>query len=311
MSSCFSNSSVSVADTSCSNYPTNSCISSSSNMSQSIHNTVTYVYKIILTTAKELQVEVSWNKCQMNQGLNITFNNSSTPAFKLNTNSRIFGRLKGWRIVESNSNFKIEVFWDLSISKYQSSPEPVEGYYVIIMVDSEIGLVLGDLANEATKRKLEKGTKKAKFSLMVRRDYCSGNTLYTTRTNFSKNGAQHEITIRCCGGAAEEWLENPYFTICIDKKEVIKVERLKWNFRGNDGICVEGVVIDVLWDVNEWLMNPYSGCAIFMFRRRNGMELDGIIRVESDEEDMVLFKEQIHDMEGEFFSLLIYACKSL
>ncbi|CAM8878929.1 unnamed protein product [Rhodiola kirilowii] len=303
MASCFSDSSVSIADASCSS----ACISP--NTSLSIQNTVVYVYRIILSTSKLLQVEVNWNKCQDYQGLSITFNNSATPSFKLTTNSRIFRKLKGSRIVESNS-YKIEVFWDLSLSKYQSGPEPVDGYYVIVMVDSEVGLVVGDLAKEAAKRKFEKGTRYAKSSLLVRRDYCAGNTLFSTRAKFSENSAHHDISIRC-SGEQEEWLNHPFFSICIDKKEVIRVERLNWNFRGNQTLFFEGLMIDLLWDVNEWLINRFSGSAIFMFRMRSGMNLDSRVWLEDEDEEekeTLLRKEQ--DMGGEY-SLLIYACKSI
>ncbi|KAL9679298.1 hypothetical protein QQ045_017156 [Rhodiola kirilowii] len=297
MASCFSDYAVSIADTSCSSYANNACISP--NMTPSVQNAVTSVYKITLSDSNQLQVEVCWNKCQMNQGLSITFMNSGTPSFKLNTSSGLWRKLKGSRMVESNI-FKIQVFWDLSMCKYQSgAAEPADGYYVIVMVDSEVGLVLGDLGEEAAKRKVKKDRTIAKSTLTLRREYWSGNTLYATKAKFSDLGALHEIAIRCSG---EESLKHPFLSICIDKKVVIRVKRLDWNFRGNQTLFLEGLLVDLLWDVHDWFFNPYTGSGVFMFRRRSGMDR----RLWLEEGD-VLGKE--HD-RGEF-SLLMYACKNI
>uniref|UniRef100_A0A7N0U7C4 Uncharacterized protein n=1 Tax=Kalanchoe fedtschenkoi TaxID=63787 RepID=A0A7N0U7C4_KALFE len=295
MASCFGEYAVSVVDTSCASYANNGCVSP--NMTPSVQNAVTSVYRITLSTAKELRAEVSWNKCQMNQGLSITFNDAAAPSFKLNTNSRLFRKLKGSRLVESNS-FKIEVFWDLSLSRYQSGAEPLDGYYVLVVVDSEVGLVLGDLGAEAAERKLKEGKKIAKSSLAVRREYCSGNTLYSTKARFCDDGSEHEITIRCSG--EEEWVKHPFLSIYIDKKMVIRVKRLNWNFRGNQTVFLEGLVVDLLWDVHDWFFNPFSGSAVFMFRTRSGMGS----RLWLEEEEAVL-------QQGGDFSLLVYACRSL
>ncbi|KAE8680527.1 lysosomal Pro-X carboxypeptidase [Hibiscus syriacus] len=89
------------------------------------------------------------------QGLAINFGDDHpSTCFKLNTNLRLFRKKKGSKVIESDHS-KIQVFWDLSTAKYDTRPEPVDGYYVLVMVDSEIGLVLGGMDEEAVTKKLK------------------------------------------------------------------------------------------------------------------------------------------------------------
>nr|DAD39138.1 TPA_asm: hypothetical protein HUJ06_013461 [Nelumbo nucifera] len=40
----------------------------------------------------------------------------------------------------------------------------------------------------------------------------------------------------------------------IDKRKVIRVKRLKWNFRGNRTIFIDGFLVDMMWDVHDWFL---------------------------------------------------------
>nr|TKR84821.1 hypothetical protein D5086_0000254020 [Populus alba] len=206
--------------------------------------------------------------------------------------------MKGSKLVESDT-VKIEVFWDLSSAKYELGPEPVEGFYVLVMVDSEIGLILGDVGEETLTKKFKtSSTPIAKATLISRQEHCSGNTLYATRAQFCDTGIQHDIVIRCSG--ENEGLKHPVLSVCIDKKTVIRVKRLQWNFRGNQTIFLDGLLVDLLWDVHDWFYNPGSGYAVFMFRTRSGMD------------SRLWLEEKLvqKDQERVEFSLLIYASKS-
>lgn len=53
----------------------------------------------------------------------------------------------------------------------------------------------------------------------------------------------------------------------VDNKRVLQIKRLKWKFRGNEKIEVDGVPIQVSWDVYNWLFEDINNShAVFMFR---------------------------------------------
>ncbi|KAI3461323.1 hypothetical protein Pfo_017986 [Paulownia fortunei] len=294
--SCFSEYAVQVSDTSCSSYSNNSCISPGLN--PSIQNAVTCLYRTVLSTQKQILITVTWSKNSLSQGLSINFGEDPSSALKLNTNSRLFRKLKGSKSLESHT-CKIEVFWDLSAARYQHGPEPVDSFYVFITFDSELGIILGDMAQEAMAKKLKTGTQTAKFSLLSRQEHFSGNTLYSTKAQFCDTGSAHDILIRCSG--ENEGLKHPVLSVCIDKKMVIRVKRLQWNFRGNQTIFLDGLLVDLMWDVHDWFYNPDSGYAVFMFRTRSGLE------------SRLWLEEKLvqKDQDKVEFSLMICACKNI
>ncbi|KAL7226157.1 hypothetical protein ACSBR1_021314 [Camellia fascicularis] len=307
MASCFSEYAIQVSDASCSSHSitNHSCISP--NPIPSIQNSITSLYKISLSTQKNFLITATWSKnTTTNQGLTINFgeeNNSHPSSFKLNTNSKLLRKKKkGHKYIEFD-NSKFEIFWDFSAAKYSTNgPEPIDGYYVLLIIDSELGLVLGTtFSDEAVMKRLKSGTKLAKSSLISRREHFSGNTLYSTKARFSDSGDAHDILIRCSG--ENEGLKSPVLSVCVDKKPVIRVKRLQWNFRGNQTIFVDGLLIDLMWDVHDWFFNnpASSGYAVFMFRTRRGMESRLWLL-----EEKVVQKEQ----EKLEFSLFIYACKT-
>ncbi|XP_022731403.1 uncharacterized protein LOC111285948 [Durio zibethinus] len=293
--SCFSENAVNVSHSSCSSYSSNVCISPS--LETSVQNAVTGIYKVILSNEKQFLIRVTWCKNQTGQGLSINFGDDPSTCFKVNTNLRFFRKKKGSKVIESGHS-KIEVFWDLSTAKYDAGPEPVDGFYILVMVDSEIGLILGDMAEETVTKKLKTTTPAAKVSLISRQEHCSGNTLYSTKVQFCDTGIVHDILIRCSG--EHDDLKHPVLSVCIDKKTVIRVKRLQWNFRGNQTIFVDGLLVDLMWDVHDWFFNPASGSAVFMFKTRSG--LDSRLWLEE--------KLVQKDQDRVEFSLLIYACKS-
>ncbi|KAL1544470.1 hypothetical protein AAHA92_21317 [Salvia divinorum] len=193
----------------------------------------------------------------------------------------------------------IEIFYDLSVARYDSGPEPIGGYYLFIAVDSELGPILGDMAPEAYLKRLKSGARIAKFSLVSRQEHFSGNTLYSTKARFHEGGAAYDIVIQC-GGGEIEGLKHPVLSVFIDKKTVIRVKRLQWNFRGNQTIFLDGLLVDLMWDVYDWFYSPGSGpgYAVFMFRTRSGM-------------DSRLWLEEKMTRKDQEFSFMIFAYKNL
>ncbi|WJX44037.1 hypothetical protein P8452_31065 [Trifolium repens] len=184
--SCFSENSINVSNYSCSSYSNNPCISQNI-VSPSIQNSISSVYKLVLSTLKQILITVTWCKNHSNQGLSISFGDddpSNVPTFRLNTNSRFFRKKKGSKLLDFDDS-----------------------------------------------------------------------------------------------------------------------KRLQWNFRGNQTIFVDGLLVDLLWDVHDWFFNPVSGYAVFMFRTRSG--LDSRLWLEEKQQH-----SHNKDKDRVEFSFLIYACKS-
>lgn len=294
--SCFSENAVNVSNASCSSYSNTTSVSPS--LSLSIQNAITFLYKIMLTSQKQLLVRITWCKTNTAQGLSINFGDDPEACMKLNMSSRLFRKKKGNKVFESGDS-KIEVFWDLSNAKYEAGPEPIDGFYILVMVDSEIGLILGNMTEEAVTKKFKSSsTTVAKVKLISRQEHCSGNTLYSTRAQFCENGIVHDILIKS-SGENEGLIKHPILSVYVDKKTVIRVKRLQWNFRGNQTIFLDGLLIDLLWDVHDWFFNPGSGYAVFMFRTRSGMD-----------SRLWLEEKLVQQQDKDEFSLLIYACKT-
>ncbi|KAH6814699.1 DUF868 family protein [Perilla frutescens var. frutescens] len=298
LASCLGEYAVQVSDTSCSSYTNNSCITPS--FTPSIQNSVTCLYRAILSNQKQMTIAVTWSKTgaggAASQSLTVNFDvDDPTAAFKINTSSRYFRKSKGSKSLQLRSS-KIELLWDLSTARYQPGPEPLDGFYLVVVVDSELALALGDKSREPP------SSVSCKSALVSRQEHFSGNTLYSTKARFCDSGSAHDILIRCSG--ENEGLKQPILWVCIDKKVVIRVKKLQWNFRGNQTIFLDGLLVDLMWDVHDWFYNPDSNDAVFMFRTRSG--LDSRLWLEENK------KKLLHDEHDRLdFSFMIYACKNM
>nr|DAD47651.1 TPA_asm: hypothetical protein HUJ06_017588 [Nelumbo nucifera] len=105
--------------------------------------------------------------------------------------------------------------------------EEVKRFYVVVMVNIDLGLLLGDMAEVINKFK-SGILSAAQFCLVSRIEHFSGNPLYSTKEQFCNSEISHDILIRCSG---EEGLKNLVLSVCIDKKKVIRVKRLQWETR--------------------------------------------------------------------------------
>ncbi|KAI4300424.1 hypothetical protein L6164_033806 [Bauhinia variegata] len=299
ITSCYNEHAIRVSDSYCSgpsNHPYRF-----PKVTSSPRDSVSCMYKINHLTEKHLQITLTWTKRLMGQGfiINIAGNSVSSPS-KFNSNSQQFRKNKGSEIFQS-CNYQVQVFWDLSAAKYDSGPEPVSGFYVIVLVDSELGLRLGDKDDEALDANgLKAGMKVPNFSMVARRERFSGNTcVYSTKARFCEAGMAHDILIKC--GGEDEGSKGDVLSVCLDNKTIFQVKRLRWNFRGNQAIFVDGLLVDMMWDVHDWIFNSSSGSAVFMFRTRSGLDS----RLWLEEKNLEAREE--NDKFG--FSLLICACK--
>lgn len=195
----------------------------------------------------------------------------STLTFHLEIKPFIFWRKYGSKKLTTTSATKpkIQIFWDLSRAKFGSGPEPHSGFYVAVVVDGEMALLVGDCTQEAFARtKAQKQDERAQV-LVLRREHVFGNRVYTTKARFG--GKNREISIDCRAN------EDARLNVSVDGKRVLQIKRLKWKFRGNEKIDVDGVSVQISWDVYNWLFDDAkssgNGHAVFMFRFENPDQL--------------------------------------
>ncbi|XP_022970329.1 uncharacterized protein LOC111469324 [Cucurbita maxima] len=311
--SCFSENAVNISNPSCSSYSNAAAAVvslPSPSPSSSVKTAVTSLYATTLSAAQShLMISVAWTKTHSSQSLAINFTQSPTAiAFHLDTTVRFFKKNKGSKSYDFQS-YKIEILWDLAAAIYDGGPEPISGFYVLVTIDSEIALVLGEIPVSSRpyslKTTMAADPEARKCWLISRTEHCSGNTLFSTKAKFSENGVFHEISIRCGGDDDGGKRKQPGLWVWIDKKAVIRVKRLQWNFRGNQSIFVDGLLVDLLWDVHDWFFgSAMNGFAVFMFRRRSGLES----RLWLEEEKKMIPHNDIQKSLD--FSLLIYASKT-
>ncbi|KAK9035469.1 hypothetical protein V6N11_077509 [Hibiscus sabdariffa] len=242
--SCFGENGVQVAD------------SSSSSAAKASQNLVTCVYQCKLQ-ARSCLITVTWTKNLMGQGLGVSIDDLC----KVDIKPGLFSKRKGSKNLDVDSG-KVDICWDLSNARFGSGPEPVEGFYLAVAFDQEMVLLLGDLKKEAYKKSGIKTPLDSDAVFIARREHIFGKKLYGAKAQFCDKGLIHDIVIEC--NTVD--LKDPHLVIRIDSKTVMQVKRLKWKFRGNHTILVDGLPVQVFWDVHNWLFGNATGNSVFMFQ---------------------------------------------
>ncbi|XP_041016875.1 uncharacterized protein LOC121259377 [Juglans microcarpa x Juglans regia] len=194
-------------------------------------------------------------------------------SFHLHVKPLIFWKKHGSKKLNSNT----QIFWDLTKAKFGSGPEPYSGFYIAVVFDNKMTLLVGDYTKEAySKTKAQKP--KSSQVLVLKREHVFANKICATRARFG--GRMREIQIDC------GYNDDTRLCFSVDNKKVLQIKRLKWKFRGNERIEVDGVPVQISWDVYNWLFEKDNddGRAVFMFRfeeereekeEANGMSLWG------------------------------------
>ncbi|KAF9604955.1 hypothetical protein IFM89_011648 [Coptis chinensis] len=291
---CFGENAVQIAD-------------SSSSSNKAAQNLVTCVYQTKLR-GNSCLVNVTWNKSMMGQGLSVGIDNSANQCLcKVDIKPWLFSKRKGSKSLEVDAS-KVHIYWDLSSAKFGSGPEPLEGFYLAIVFDKEIGLLLGDLTKEAYK-KSNVAPIPSDANYIAKREHIFGKRFYCTKAQFSENGKFHDIAIECDTGG----LVDPCLMIRIDTKMMMQVKRLKWKFRGNQSIVIDGNSVEVFWDVHSWLFGTSLGNAVFMFHTCFTPEKLWSSNMSSDSAILSLSKSltfRDSQLQGLGFSLILYAWKN-
>ncbi|KAF9607635.1 hypothetical protein IFM89_037563 [Coptis chinensis] len=252
---------------------------SSSSSNKAAQNLVTCVYQTKLR-GNSCLVNVTWNKSMMGQGLSVGIDNSANQCLcKVDIKPWLFSKRKGSKSLEVDAIF-----------------------------DKEIGLLLGDLTKEAYK-KSNVAPIPSDANYIAKREHIFGKRFYCTKAQFSENGKFHDIAIECDTGG----LVDPCLMIRIDTKMMMQVKRLKWKFRGNQSIVIDGNSVEVFWDVHSWLFGTSLGNAVFMFHTCFTPEKLWSSNMSSDSAILSLSKSltfRDSQLQGLGFSLILYAWKN-
>ncbi|KAG2239510.1 hypothetical protein Bca52824_091655 [Brassica carinata] len=180
---------------------------------------------------------------------------SSAASFHLNLNTLTFWRKRGSKSISP----RIQVLWDLTRAKFESGSEPRSGFYIAVLVGGEMGLLVGDSVKEAYARAKSARPPTNPQALVMRKEHVFGGRVFSTKARFG--GKNREITIDCCVD------EDARLCLSVDSKQVLTIKRLRWKFRGNERVEIDGVSVQISWDVYNWLFQSNGGGhAVFMFR---------------------------------------------
>ncbi|KAI3869885.1 hypothetical protein MKW92_036820 [Papaver armeniacum] len=192
--------------------------------------TVTCAYETVLFDVSR-RISIVWSKNLINLSLNLTVQNWG------NEND-----------CTCKIDFKPWHFW----SKKGLNPEPSADYYVALVSEEQVVLLLGDLKKKAYKRT------KSRPSLI------DAILLYKKENIFGKNVSRREQNLTKT--AEENTISDPEMWISVDGIVVVHVTNLQWKFRGNETVIVNKLPVQVFWDVHDWLFGNPCGHGMFIFR---------------------------------------------
>ncbi|KAM1550486.1 hypothetical protein FF1_042816 [Malus domestica] len=187
----------------------------------------------------------------------------SSPSFHLHIKPFLFWKKHGSKKLSPN----ILLYWDLSRARFGSGPEPQSGFYIAVVVDNEMTLLVGDLTREAYAKTRANKSETSQIPIL-KREHVVAKKIYTTKARFG--GKLREIRIDYGSSADPTRL-----CFSVDGQIVLQIKRLKWKFRGNERIEVDGTPVQISWDVYNWLFESDGddGHAVFMFRFEEDEEI--------------------------------------
>ncbi|XP_028791844.1 uncharacterized protein LOC114747661 [Neltuma alba] len=220
-------------------------------------------------------ITVTWCKNSMLHGLSVSvggLEGETSYTCKVELKPWYFWRKQGTKRFMLDGK-PVDIFWDLKAAKFHGETEPTSEYYVAVVCDEEIVLLLGDLKKDAYRKT---GCRPALIDpiLVSKKEHIFGKKKFTTRAKFHDKGRKHEISIECKNKGSIQINNNgdslngvePEMEIRIDGHLVIHVKHLQWKFRGNESIHLSKMRIEVYWDVHDWLFSPGLKHALFIFK---------------------------------------------
>ncbi|KAI3769114.1 hypothetical protein L6452_00213 [Arctium lappa] len=244
-------------------------------------------------------VTTTWSKNLINISLQITIEplseHEDPPTCKIDVKTWQFWGKKGLKSFPLVDGKRVDVFWNLRSAKFANGgPEPCSDYHVALVSDHEMVLLLGDQENEALRRtKSRLWSASSKPVLVLKEENVFGKNLFTVRTMLGDGGREHHVVIEAA--LCENY--EPEMWIGVDGIVSVRIANLHWRFRGYEEFRVDGMPVQVLWDVHDWLyMEPNMGSGMFIFRQStNEFDPDSLSRdVKPNGHDCIEFCHFLH-----------------
>ncbi|KAL3528663.1 hypothetical protein ACH5RR_007985 [Cinchona calisaya] len=243
--------------------------------SKSAQSNVTCVYQTHIGGYWR-NVTVLWSKNMMNHSVSITVDSVETEfhqTCKIDLKPWHFWAKKGYKTFEIDGN-QLDAYWDLRSAKFSGSPEPCTDFYVALVSDEEVVLLLGDYKKKAYKRTKSRPAL-VDAVLFFKKEHVFGKKSFSTRAKFDHRKKEHDIVVESSTSGPRD----PEMWISIDGIVLIHIRNLQWKFRGNQTVLVNKQPVQVFWDVHSWLFcSPGSSHGLFIFK-------PGTAEADSDDKD--------------------------
>ncbi|XP_048328591.1 uncharacterized protein LOC125422165 [Ziziphus jujuba] len=232
--------------------------------SKTAQSTVTCVYTVSIAGFFR-KVTVLWCKNLMNHSLSISFHSLEGEfhnSCKIDLKPWHFWSKKGYKSIEVDGNH-VEVFWDVRSAKFSNCPEPCSDFYVALVCDEEVVLLLGDYKKKAYKRTKSRPALVDPI-LFYKKENVFAKKCFSTRARFDlERRKEHDIVVESSTSGPKD----PEMWISVDGLVLIHIKNLQWKFRGNQTVMVNKQPVQVFWDVHDWLFStPGTGHGFFIFK---------------------------------------------
>ncbi|XP_012089605.1 uncharacterized protein LOC105647984 [Jatropha curcas] len=277
---------------------------------KSPQSTVTCLYQTHISRFW-CNVTVLWCKNLMNHSLNLIFNNPDGGdiyySCKIDLKPWIFWTKKGCKSFELEGS-QVDIHWDLRSARFCGSPEPCSDFYVALVSDGEVVLLLGDHKKKAYKRTKARPAL-SEAVLFYKKENVFAKKSFSTRAKFDQQKQEHDIVVE----SSTTGHKDPEMWISIDGLVVIHVKNLQWKFRGNQTVMVNTQPVQVFWDVHDWLFNnAATGHGLFIFKPgapECDDDKDSSPRAASDNSDSSKYFSAKSNASTPEFCLFLYAWK--
>ncbi|GKV41227.1 hypothetical protein SLEP1_g48793 [Rubroshorea leprosula] len=226
-------------------------------------STVQLVYRANIASIYR-NVTILWCKNLMNYSLSVLVNSIDGDhqyTCKIDLKPWHFWSKKGYKSFDVEGT-QVDVYWDLRSAKFKNGTEPTTDYYVAVVADDEVVLLLGDYKKKAYKRTKCRPTLVDPV-LFYKKENVYAKKSFSTRARFDQRRKEHEIIVE----SSTIGPKDPEMWISIDGIVLVHIRNLQWKFRGNQTVMVDKQPVQVLWDVHDWLFGSLGvGNGLFIFK---------------------------------------------